>query len=365
MYSSKAGGILVHFIAWLLFISLIVGFVSFSRRGIYVSPDFLSVPYISFFAVYIALFYLNYSLLIPQLYLKKKYAYYFAVAAVLLLVIYFLRPFEQIMMHNRPRFEQMPGPPSFREGIPPSPGFRFPQQPFHAQRPFRIDIVSIILFVMIWSLGMALQIVKQWRYTEQRATLAEAEKATAELSFLKAQIHPHFLFNTLNNIYSMAVLKSEHTPAAILKLSNIMRYVTDEVKRNFVPLEKEVAYISDYIDLQRLRLSNKVQLDFSVTGNIEGKQIAPLILMTFVENVFKYGISNHEPAVIKIQIAVEKNAIVFFCQNRIPRSQNKTESTGIGISNTRKRLEHLYPGKHSLTIYNANEQYTVQLTLQV
>ena len=216
---------------------------------------------------------------------------------------------------------------------------------------------------MIWSLGMAFQIIWQWRNTEQRAAQAEAEKATAELSFLKAQIHPHFLFNTLNNIYSMAVLKSEHTPAAILKLSNIMRYATDEVKRNFVSLQDEVAYISDYIDLQRLRLNNKVQLDFSVTGNTENKQIAPLILMTFVENVFKYGISSHEPSVIIIRIMAEENAIVFFCQNKIFGTQNKFESTGIGISNTRKRLEHFYPGRHSITINTENGLFTVQLTI--
>lgn len=354
---------LIHVIAWLLFIGLIIGFVSSSRMGSNMSPDFLSTPFILFFSVYIALFYLNYGLLIPKLYLKKKMGYYFAIAALLLLVIYFLRPFEQIMFHSRPRFGQMQGPPPFRDGI--SPGNPPPGRPFHAPSQFRFDITSLILFVMIWSLGMVLQILKQWRNTEQRAVQAEAEKATAELSFLKAQIHPHFLFNTLNNIYSMAVLKSEHTPAAILKLSNIMRYVTDEVKRNFVPLQKEVEYIRDYIDLQRLRLSNKVQLDFSVLGNTDGKMIAPLILMTFVENVFKYGISNHEPSLIKIRITAEENEIVFFCQNKISATPNMAESTGIGISNTKKRIEHLYPGKHLLSINSDNGLYTVQLALQL
>jgi sensor histidine kinase YesM len=98
---------------------------------------------------------------------------------------------------------------------------------------------------------------------------------------------------------------------------------------------------------------------------MEGKQIAPLILMTFVENVFKYGISIHEPSVIVIKIHADENAVNFFCQNRISGMQNKVESTGIGISNTQKRLEFLYPGKHSLTIDTANNQFTVQLTLLV
>jgi two-component sensor histidine kinase len=359
MYSSKAGGILIHIIGWLLFFSLIVSFVSFSPMGGKMSPDLLSTPYLIFFSVYVALFYLNVRLLIPKFYLQRKYGIYFTIAALLLLGIYFLQPFEQIVTFERPPLEPMQEPPPFMNGPFPPPDLHPPEMPLH------VDIVSIILFIMIWSLGMAFQIIRQWRNTEQRATQAEAEKATAELSFLKAQIHPHFLFNTLNNIYSMAVLKSEHTPAAILKLSNIMRYATDEVKRNFVSLQKEVSYISDYIDLQRLRLNNKVQLNFLVTGNTVDKQIAPLILMTFVENVFKYGISSHEPSVITIRITTEENAIVFFCQNMIFGTQNRAESTGIGISNTRKRLEHLYPGKHTLTINTDNGLFTVQLTLQV
>src|SRR6201999_506982 len=104
-----------------------------------------------------------------------------------------------------------------------------------------------------------------------------------------------FLFNTLNNIYTLAVIQDEHAPDSILKLSNIMRYVTDDTREDFVPLQSEVDCINDYIELQKLRLGTKTQVDFKITGDIESKQIAPLILMTFIENVFKYGISKHEP----------------------------------------------------------------------
>ena len=149
---------------------------------------------------------------------------------------------------------------------------------------------------MMVALSMAIKMTQQWRTTQQRALQAEADKATAEadkasaeLSFLKAQINPHFLFNILNNIYSLAITQNENTASAILKLSNTMRYLTDEVKADYVPLKREVDYIQDYIDLQRLRLSKKVKLDFSVEGDLENKKIAPLILITFVENVLFSG----------------------------------------------------------------------------
>jgi two-component system, LytTR family, sensor kinase len=361
MYFSKTGRIMMQVAGWLLFASLVVSFVSELPDGRNEFPDVFSLPFLVFFFLYISLFYINVGFLIPQLYLRKKYGLYFIIAALLLVLVYLLQPFDGLMSLRMIPLEPSEGPPDvpFERGI-----LKGPSLHPRGRSP-RFDITSIILFVTIWSLGMVLQIVKQWRNTEQRAAKAEAEKATAELSFLKAQIHPHFLFNTLNNIYSMAVLKHERTADAILKLSNIMRYVTDEVKRDFVSLEEEVAYISDYIDLQRIRLSNKVKVDFAVSGNPEGKQIAPLILMTFVENVFKYGISVHENSVITIKLEISEKKISFFCQNRLLGIQNKVESTGIGITNTRERLRHLYPGKHTLNIDTTNGSYTVHLTLQV
>jgi LytS/YehU family sensor histidine kinase len=285
------------------------------------------------------------------LYLHKQYVYYFTVIGLLLVTVWWLQPFDHFVNQHPPRFDNRP--PSFGPGPPP-----------HGHRGQRIDIVSIVLFFTVWSVSMAMQTVKQWRRTEQRAARAEADKAQAELSFLKAQINPHFLFNTLNNIYSLSVSNSADTPAAILKLSNIMRYVTDEASQNFVPLQNEVNCATDYIDLQRLRLSDKVTIDYSVMGTLEGKEIAPLLLMTFIENLFKYGVSNHEPSPIVIQLMADEKAIHFSCQNRIFSTQRKTERTGIGLANTKQRLEHLYPYRHLLSITRQDNLYTVQLTLQ-
>jgi LytS/YehU family sensor histidine kinase len=277
---------------------------------------------------------------------------------LLLAAVYFIQPFDDLMNHFTRQGNGMRPPPGpdlemGRDGPPPG-------GPRHRQT----DIVSIVLFVTVWSLSTAMCIIRQWRTTEKRAIQAEADKANAELSFLKAQINPHFLFNTLNNIYSLAITKNENTAESIMKLSNIMRYVTDDIREDFVSLNNEIECMRDFIDLQRLRLGKKMNVDFSVSGNTEKKKIAPLILMTFIENVFKYGISNHEPSDILIKLSADERSITFFCQNKMFETKRNTERAGIGIANTRKRLQHLYPGKHFLDIKTENSLFTVQLTLQ-
>jgi LytS/YehU family sensor histidine kinase len=227
-----------------------------------------------------------------------------------------------------------------------------------------IDIVSIVLFLVVWSLGMAIEILKQWRITQKQIAMAEADKANAELSFLKSQINPHFLFNTLNNIYSLASTKSEKAPEAVMMLSNIMRYMTDEVSRDFVPLQWELDCAGNYIELQKLRLTDKVKVDFLVEGNAADKRIAPLLLMTFIENVFKYGISSREKCSINMSLIIEEDKITFYSKNKIFQIIGHPR-TGIGIANTKKRLEHLYPGKHKLLISNEHELFNVELVIHL
>ena len=327
----------------------------------------LSSPYTwLFFITYIFIFYLNTWILLPQLYLKKKYFLYAVSILLLLAAVWILKPFDRLVTNRNPSvsiIEQRPKPPrgDFRKPPPGNPPG--PPRPQSGRRSPRVDVVSIFLFIMILALSLAIQIRQRLRLAEQRALKAEADKANAELSFLKAQINPHFLFNTLNNIYSLATVKSENTAESILKLSNIMRYVTDDIREEYVPLENEVAFISDYIDLQRLRLGDKMEVGFLVSGKISGKKIAPLMLMTFIENVFKYGISKHEPSAIDIQLTATSDMIRFFCQNKLYPAPRQAESTGIGIDNTKQRLQHLYPGKHELTIKTDNEKYTVLLIL--
>ena len=347
-----AFGLIFHVLGWFLFFSLIIAFTYNSPGGENVMQEIFSPPYLLFYVTYLAIFYFNANLLMPRLYLQKKHLLYFALLVLLFIAVYFLSPFDHLIRHNN-LFPQGPG------SLPPN-----PMRPMGKGGP-RFDIVSLMLFAMIWSLSAALSIIKEWRNTLQRVSRAEADKVKAELAFLKAQINPHFLFNTLNNIYSLAVTKNENTSFAIMKLSNIMRYVTDDATRDFVALQSEVDCISDYIDLQRLRLNKKTEINFSIGGNLGDKQIAPLILITFVENVFKYGISNHEPSAVIIKIVAGERQIELFCQNKIFSGLRRIERTGIGIKNTEQRLKFLYPGKHSLNITIENSHYNVLLTIEI
>jgi two-component system LytT family sensor kinase len=367
MFRNKVSVIIIHISCWLIFISLPLLFISGypGSEGPWWEL-LLTTRYWTFVLVYMLLFYGNTYLLIPQLFFRKKVLPYFSILLLLMILVYYLRPFDRLLGHNHqqePRRMEHRAPPPGEFGPPPPENSGFRNKPRPPGR--QTDIVSLFLFIMIVALTMAIEISKRWRVTEQRATQAEADRAHAELSFLKAQINPHFLFNTLNNIYTLAVTKNEHTADSIMKLSNIMRYVTDDASEHFVSLESEVDCIQDYIDLQRLRLGKKVQLDFSVTGNLEYKRIAPLILMTFIENVFKYGISNHEDSTLIIRIFAEERTITFYSCNPVFNGRKDTDRTGIGISNTRQRLEHLYPGRHLLNITEDKDLYTVELTLQV
>jgi hypothetical protein len=361
---SRVPDIFIHVFAGLAFISLPLLFMS-GQNDNDVASIVLSLGYWMFCLTYIFIFYLNTYLLIPKLYFKKKYLFYIAVVLLMFALVSYYRPFE-LLLHHQHQHQPRPAPPPSDlfmtdRGVYDEPDNRPTQGP--GPRSMRIDIISIVIYIMTIALGMAIQVTRQWRNSLQQIARAEADKAKAELSFLKAQINPHFLFNTLNNIYSLAITKNERTADSIMKLSNIMRYVTDDVSQHFVPLQLEVDCINDFIELQRLRLSKKVIVDFTIKGKLENKTIMPLLLITFVENVFKYGISNHENTTITIQLVADERSITFYCHNKIFKPAGTPQRTGIGIANAKKRLEHLYPNKHLLNITNENGFFSVELIL--
>jgi sensor histidine kinase YesM len=356
METARTKVIGIHLLVWSLFFVLILAFVT-NFTGEAPFRHLLAFPFWIFVAVFVSLFYFHERVLIPKFYLQRRYAIYFAIALFLFISFFFLKPFDRLLVHGH----EFAGP-QFKPTGPPTPP-NLPRPPAHRNpgRP-QLDILSMILFVAVWAASSVMQLLRQWRITERRAIQAEADKTSAELSFLKAQINPHFLFNTLNNIYSLTLIKSDHAPMAVLKLSGILRYITDEAGQDFVPLQSEVECANNFIDLQKLRLNKKVIIDFLVTGAVEGKKIAPLLFMTFIENAFKYGVSNHESCLIIIHIEVDDHKINFLCQNRIVRSEDE-ERTGVGITNAKKRLAFLYPQKHLLQIRTEEDQFIVDLAI--
>ena len=223
--------------------------------------------------------------------------------------------------------------------------------------------VALMDIGFVSGVAIAIKQIRQQLQRAKKEQLLMKEKLETELKFLRNQTNPHFLFNTLNNIYTLALMKDENAPDSIMKLSNIMRYVTDDATKDFLSLQDEINCINDYIELQRLRIGEKPTIDLDISEDIGNVQIAPLILMTFIENVFKYGISKHNKSVIVIKIKSNETGIYFFCQNKIFPEKEENKRAGIGLINTRQRLAHLYPGKHILNINTENELYTVELTL--
>jgi LytS/YehU family sensor histidine kinase len=181
------------------------------------------------------------------------------------------------------------------------------------------------------------------------------------------QLSPHFLFNTLNNICSLARKKSEKTETALIKLSEFMRYMMDETKEDKVSLSKEIEYLQNYIELQRLRFTEGIKIDFKVMGDSTPVMIEPMLLIPFVENAFKHGIGVQEESEIWIDLSITGDKLIFTVQNQIHPylGENLPDEHGIGLRNVKRRLELLYPGSHDLTITDDNNIYKVILEIRL
>ena len=230
---------------------------------------------------------------------------------------------------------------------------------------FRYFPGSFVVFLLILTIGICASVIEQWLIAEQTKERIEHEKIHTELSFLKSQVNPHFFFNTLNNIYSLAVVQSDKTPKAVLKLSSIMRYILTETQTDYVALENEVNFIHDYIDLQLIRLTDKVQVNFDVQGSVNNKTITPLLFIPFVENAFKYGVSTKDNSTITIQLLAQEKSVELKVTNTIVQKESNLDTTGIGINNVKRRLDLLYPNKHQLIVQEKDQQFFVYLTIEI
>ncbi|MDR2626802.1 MAG: histidine kinase, partial [Dysgonamonadaceae bacterium] len=221
-------------------------------------------------------------------------------------------------------------------------------------------------FFIVFIASTGLKVITQWYDEKRRLKELENSKTEAELSFLKSQIHPHFLFNSLNSIYYLALSKDDKAPEAILSLSNFLRFVTIESDKSFIPLEKELNMLREYLDLQSLRASEKFDLQFDLQGDLNQLNIMPLTFIPFVENAFKYGISAHVDCFIHLNIKIEKEILEFTISNAIMQGEkNIVRSSGIGLDNIRKRLELAYPGHYLLDIKSDDRIFSVYLKINL
>ena len=215
--------------------------------------------------------------------------------------------------------------------------------------------------VIVWA-GVSLKFIKMW-YERRQAAMQ------AELNFLKAQIHPHFLFNTLNNLYALSLNHSTQVPEIILGLSNILRYILYEGNTEEVLLKRDIEILEDYIALEKIRYEERLDLNFNRIGTVDGQKIVPLLMLPLVENAFKHGVSETvESPWINIELLLEENKLSFKVSNSKPAESSNAEKRDfekVGLSNVKKRLDLLYPGRYSLELLDEEEVYIAVLKLEI
>jgi len=246
---------------------------------------------------------------------------------------------------------------------------------FSENSDFRTFLVSIQLDIYIGNIFVTListvlrLIMDWWRYQNEKQVLL-TQTMQSELRFLKSQINPHFLFNTLNNLYALTLKKSDKAPEIVLKLSEIMRYMLYECNEKRVLLSKEILYMHNYLDLERLRQPKEADISFTVEGNISDQMIAPLLFVPFVENSFKHGLNLHvkDGGFVRMYLRVHGEDMEFHIENSkadaLPRMDHR-RSGGIGLVNVRQRLQILYPENHTLIVNDEPDVYAVTLLLKL
>lgn len=231
--------------------------------------------------------------------------------------------------------------------------------------PFIVLGVFFVVLVVV-SIGLIVhnyQSIVKNEDLKNKILQTQLQLKDQELKFLKMQIHPHFLFNSLNTIYGFALKKGDEAPEMILKLSNLLDYILYQIEKPTVALENELNHLEDYIALEKIRFHDTLKINFQKRGNKEGTLIAPMLLIPFVENSFKHGSIIDGFLTIDISVETTKGKLLFQVENSIIEHEKKT--AGIGLENIRKRLEMLYPNAHSLEIVQENNQFKVLLEINI
>jgi len=356
--------IIIHIAAWACF--LLLPFVFYplprEREFSFFTERYFTALFILNFVFIVAFYYLNTHVIIPKLLDHKKFLSYTLIILALMIFYGFLPRIYHGLFGS---FQPLGAGQAPAGG--PGAGANLALRPNRPRNYPLVNAFNIAVFLMVFVFSTGIKVINEWLRSEQRNKEIANEKLQAELSFLKAQINPHFLFNTLNNIYALATSQSEHTAAAVMKLSSIMRYVLTDARNDLVPLEKEIMFTSHYIELQKIRLTDKTSIDFTINGDPLGRQIAPLLLLPFVENAFKYGISTREWSPIRILLEINKESLYFSISNQkhLNTTLKVADNTGIGISNTKRRLDLLYENRYELIIDDKTNEFSVHLNIPV
>jgi two-component sensor histidine kinase len=318
--------------------------------------SFNFVDYVSFFvpmAAFVILFYINYFYLIKKFLFTKKFWTYIIINLLIISFFAFL-----LKYWNDYYFTNFILP-NWSQKIPPRPHYG-------------VVLKDVSFMIMSCSISLALRMTVQWYDTDRERTKIEAVASQAELKNLKSQLNPHFLFNTLNNIYSLMRIDPEKAQKSILELSKILRYVLSEDNQEKVSLKEEVSFIKNYIELMSLRLTGNVSLTVNIAPEVERSEhsIASLLFISLIENAFKHGVSQSEPSFIDVSLSFKKEKTdTFLCcsvaNSYFPKNDRDLSGSGIGIENLKRRLMLLYPDTHTFTTSMDGDCYKSELCVKL
>ncbi len=352
--SDKKINVGLHVIAWIIIISIPIYLNAVFNQG--------ELHHLYRFLLHtlsaILIFYVGYLWLIPRLFLRDRKLIYALILTGLILATYFLSGFLNdhflVDAAKEARLQE-----TLKNLANNEPGKPRPKEVFGFYN-------HILLSVLISGFAMGLGVMEKLKANEKKQKELEKEKLNSELAFLKNQVSPHFFFNTLNNIYSLIRLDGPTAQESVLKLSKLMRYLLYESENGKTLMSSEIDFMTNYIDLMKLRLSKKVRLEVDFPEKFADFSVPPLLFVAFVENAFKHGVSFSGQSFITIGMKFEDNEIHFFTENSLGQSPraDDLQHSGIGLDNVKKRLNLLFPGRYDLKIDQTDSTFRVDLRIE-
>lgn len=335
-----------HLIFWAVYLLVItVLSATFYNRASFI--EILSQLSISLW-VDVAATYLTAYYLVPQFLLKKKYFLFSSLLIISVVFFVFMQRIMQVYVSVPIFYPEYDGMETF----------------FHFNPAY-----SIVNIYAVVGIVTSARLFKYWFINQNKTYLLENEKLGAELKYLKSQVHPHFLFNTLNNLYALTLDKSDLAPHVVIRLSDLLSYMLYDANAEMVPLQKEISLIENYLELEHLRRGEELSIKFEKSIDSQSILIAPLLFIPFIENSFKHGVWNNiDNPMVNILLTLSDNQLYFMIRNTIgPETINQehTDNAGIGLHNVQRRLEILYPDAHELIIEKDEKWFTIKLSINL
>ncbi|MDF9831314.1 histidine kinase [Parabacteroides sp. PF5-6] len=346
--SIRRYGWLIHAGAWAVLAAFPVVMTLTNHNGQPVSWDFYA-RFLIMFSSIVLMFYTNFLFLVDHFLFTKRSGWFILINIALIIGII-------TVVHCC--MELLPEPAGRAE---------------HRDRPPK-DVLRLgfylwnaMIYIFVIALSVAFRSTISWFRVEAERKELERNRSEAELQNLKSQLNPHFLFNTLNNIYSLIAISQEKAQESVHELSRLLRYVMHDSSQPLVPLEKELDFIRNYVELMRIRQPGHVTVETSLSAETPLVEVAPLLFISLIENAFKHGVSNSKPSSIRIEIHQNEEEVVCLIENSyFPKDMERDKSgSGIGLPNLRKRLDLLYPGKHELHCGREGENYRAYLSINL